>query len=40
MIELIEDDVIVEDIEQADGFKETVFSSLLSINKLMEKLKI
>jgi len=36
VIELTEDDAIVEDIEQADGFKETVFSSLLSVDKLME----
>jgi len=39
IIELLEGDVIVEDIEQADGFKENVYSSLLSrIDKLREKL--
>ena len=40
VIELLEDDAVVEDIERADGFKETIFSSLLSIDRLMENLKI
>ena len=40
IIELLEGDAIVEDIEQADGFKENVYSSLLSIDKLREKLKV
>jgi len=38
IMELLEGDAIVEDIEQGNGFKENVYSSLLSIYKLMEKL--
>jgi len=40
IIELLEGDAIVEDIEQADGFKENVYSSLLPIDKLMKKRKV
>ena len=39
VIELIEDDSVVTDIERADEFKETVFSSLLAINRVIERLK-
>ena len=39
VIELIEDDSVVTDIERADEFKETVFSSLLSIDRIIERLK-
>ena len=39
VIELIEDDSVVTDIERADEFKETVFSSLLSIDRILERLK-
>ena len=39
VIDLIDDDGVVDDIERADEFKETIFSSLLSIDRLIEKLK-
>ena len=39
VIELIEDDSVVTDIERADEFKETVFSSLLSIDRILERLQ-
>ena len=38
VIDLINDDGVVDDIERADEFKETIFSSLLSIDRLIEKL--
>jgi len=40
VIELIDDEAVVEDIERADEFKETVFNSLILIDHLMMKLKV
>jgi len=34
---VIEDESVVEDIEATDQFKEAIFESLLSIDRLMEK---
>ena len=39
VIDLMDDDGIVEDIDTADEFKETVFRSLLSIDRTIEQLK-
>ena len=39
VIKLIDGNGIVEDIERADEFKETVFNSFLSIDRLMERLR-
>ena len=39
VIDLIDGDGVVDDIERADEFKESVFSSLLSIDRLIKKLK-
>lgn len=37
---LIEDESVTEDIDAADQFEETIFDSLLSIDRLMEKLRV
>ena len=39
VIELIDGDGVVEDIERADEFKETVFNSFLSIDPLVEGIR-
>ena len=36
---LIDGDGVVEDIEWADEFKETVFNSFLSIDRFMERFR-
>lgn len=36
VIDLIEDESLADEIEQADGYKETIFASLIRIEKLME----
>ena len=36
VIDLIEDESLADEIEQADGYKETIFASLIRIDKLME----
>ena len=36
VIDLIEDESLADEIEQADGYKETTFASLIRIDKLME----
>ena len=40
VIELIDNEAVVEDIERADEFKETVFNSLILIDCFMMKLKV
>ena len=37
---MIEDDTVVDDIDAADQFKQTIYDSLLSIDCLMERLKV
>ena len=39
VINLIDGDGVVDDIEWANEFKETVFSSLLPVDHLIERLK-
>ena len=39
VIELIDGDGVVEDIERADEFKENVFNSFLSIDRLVERIR-
>ena len=36
IIDLIEDDTLADEIEQADAYKETIFASLVRIDELME----
>ena len=40
VIELLQDDGLDADIERADEFKETIFSSLLCVDHLIERLKL
>ena len=40
VIDLIEDDSLADEIEQADGYKETIFASLIKNDKLMESVPV
>ena len=41
VIDLIEEeDALAEEIEQADGYKETIFASLIKIDRLMESVPV
>ena len=35
-----EEDSLAEEIEQADGYKETIFALLIKINRLMERVPV